>query len=144
MAYTDRTDRWQELRRVYLGGTPYELESVWYHRDQPVFKFKGVDTIGDAERLAGLEVFIPEPERTPLGEGEYYLSDLTGFRLLDLASGREIGIVTGWQETGGPVLLEVDGGRVLVPFARSILKTVDCAKREIRAELPDGLETLNG
>jgi 16S rRNA processing protein RimM len=129
---------------VYVGVSPYELESVWYHKDQPIFKFKGVDSIGQAEALSGLEVFIPESERGPLGEGEYYLSDLIGCRMLDNGSGREIGIVTGWQETAGPVLLEVDDGRVLVPFARSILKTVDCAKREIRAELPDGLESLNG
>jgi 16S rRNA processing protein RimM len=144
VSYTGRAERWQELRRVYVGESPYELESVWYHKDQPIFKFKGVDSIGQAEALSGLEVFIPESERGPLGEGEYYLSDLIGCRMLDDGSGREIGIVTGWQETAGPVLLEVDDGRVLVPFVRSILKSVDCAKREIRAELPDGLESLNG
>jgi 16S rRNA processing protein RimM len=144
VSYTARPERWAQLSRVYVGDAPYELESVWYHRDQPIFKFKGVDTIGQAETLAGQEVFIPESERGPLDEGEYYLSDLIGCRLLDDSSGREIGIVTGWQETAGPVLLEVDDGRVLVPFARSILKTVDCARREIRAALPDGLESLNG
>lgn len=144
VSYTDRPDRWRELRRVYVGDVGYELESVWYHKDQPIFKFKGVDTIGEAEALAGLEVFIPESERGPLAEDEYYLSDLLGCRMLDCGSGRQIGVVTGWQETAGPVVLEVDDGRILVPFARSILKTVDCARREIRAELPEGLETLNG
>ncbi len=129
---------------MYVGNIRYELESVWYHKDQPIFKFQGVDSIGEAEALAGLEVSILESERDPLADGEYYLSDLVGCRMLDAASGREIGIVTGWQETAGPVLLEVDDGRVLVPFARAILKAVDCARREIRAELPDGLETLNG
>ena len=103
-----------------------------------------MDTIGAAEKLVGAEIAIPEAERSPLGEGEYYLSDLLGYRLVDEGSGRVLGMVTGWQETAGPVLLEVDDGRVLVPFAKSILKAVDTAGREIRAELPDGLETLNG
>jgi len=144
VSYTDRPDRWRDLRQVYVGDVAYELESVWYHKDQPIFKFKGVDSIGAAEPLAGRDVFIPESERGPLDEGEYYLSDLVGCRLLDAASGREIGTVTAWQETGGPVVLEVDDGRVLVPFVRSILVLIDPVHREIRAELPDGMETLNG
>ena len=53
-------------------------------------------------------------------------------------------MVTGWQETGGPIVLEVDSGRILVPFVKSIFKKIDPAGREIRAELPEGLEELNG
>ena len=83
VSYTSRPERFQQLSRVYVGDTPYELESVWYHRDQPVFKFKGVDTIGGAEKLSGLEVTIPEAERAPLADDEFYLSDLTGCRLVD-------------------------------------------------------------
>ena len=63
--------------------------------------------------------------------------------MVDDASGRELGIVTGWQDSGGPILLEVDGGRLLVPFARAILKKIDTAGREIRVELPEGLENVN-
>ena len=103
-----------------------------------------MDDIGAAERLAGAEVTIPEDERFRVEEDEYYLSDLIGCRAVDDASGRIIGTVTGWSETGGPGLLELDGGRVLVPFARSLLKKVDVAAREIRMELPEGLEELNG
>jgi 16S rRNA processing protein RimM len=128
---------------VLVGGKAFELERVWYHKDQPIFKFKGVDSIGAAEALAGLEVTIPETERFPLSEDEYFLSDLVGWRMVEDSSGREVGTVTSWQETGGPVLLEVDGGRVLVPFARSILKKLDPLEREIRVDLPEGLEKLN-
>lgn len=144
VSYTDRPERFEQLSRVYLGDTPYELESVWYHGDQPVFKFKGVDTIGGAEKLAGSEVTIPEAERFPIAEDEYYLSDLVGCRLIDDASGRQVGVVTGWQETGGPIILEIDNGQILVPFVKSIFKKIETAGREIRAELPEGLEDLNG
>ena len=87
---------------------------------------------------------VPEDERYRVAEDEYYLSDLVGCRVLDDGSGRPIGTVTGWSETGGPVLLEVDEGRISVPFARSMLKKVDLGGREIRVELPEGLEELNG
>ena len=142
-AFFDHRERFDAVRRVLVGDTEYELESVWYHRDQPVFKFKGVDSIGDAERLAGLEVSVLEVQRFPLPEGEYYLSDLVGCRMLEDASGRVVGVVTGWEETGGPAVLDIDEGRVSVPFAKSIVKSVDLRSREIRVDLPEGLEELN-
>jgi len=40
-----------------------EVERAWMHRDHLIFKFKGVDTISDAERLAGADVAIPIEER---------------------------------------------------------------------------------
>lgn len=144
VSYTDRPERFDQLSRVNVGDTTYELESVWYHGDQPIFKFKGVDTIGQAGKLAGAEVTIPEAERFPIAGDEYYLSDLVGCQLVDDGSGRQMGVVTGWQETGGPIVLEIDSGRILVPFVKVILRKIDPAGREIRVELPAGLEDLNG
>ena len=73
-----------------------------------------------------------------------HLCERAGLALIDDASGRQVGVVTGWQETGGPIVLEIDSGRILVPFVKSILKKIDPAGREIRVELPEGLEDLNG
>jgi 16S rRNA processing protein RimM len=140
---SDHRERYQQLKRVWVGGTEYALERVWYHKDRPIFKFRGIDTIGQAEQFAGLEVEIPAGERFTLPEGEYYFADLVGCRIVDSRSGSAIGIVTGWQEIGGPVVLEVDGGRVLIPFARAILPEIDVNGREIRADLPEGLLDLN-
>ena len=39
-----------------------EVEHTWMHGDRVIFKFKGVDTITDAERLAGADVAIPLEE----------------------------------------------------------------------------------
>jgi 16S rRNA processing protein RimM len=144
--------RFQSLSTVYVDGTPYELERVWYHKEQPVLKLRGVDSISEAERLAGKDVSIPAEQRLALPDGEYYFSDLVGCRMVEDASGTPVGIVTGWQETGEsvnnrPVLLEVDDGRgpepLLIPFAGSMLKKIDVAAREIRTELPAGLLELN-
>ena len=40
-----------------------EVERTWMHGDHLIFKFKGVDTISDAERLAGADVSIPIEQR---------------------------------------------------------------------------------
>lgn len=122
-----------------------EVENIWTHGDHVIFKFKGVDTISDAERLAGAEVSIPLEQRADVPEGEYYQSDLVGCEVVD-DRGRLLGIVEGWQETGGPLLLEVrakDGKELLIPFAKSICKTIDPGRRRIQVTLPEGLEDLN-
>ena len=114
------------------------------HRDHLIFKFKGVDTISDAERLAGADVAIPIEERAEAAEGEYYQSDLVGCEVFDGV--RLLGTVAGCQETGGPLLVEVktaQGKELLIPFAKAIFTKIDLEQRRIDVVLPDGLLDLN-
>jgi len=115
------------------------------HGDQLIFKFKGIDSISDAERLSGAEVSIPFEQRDPVGEGEYYQTDLVGCEVFD-PTGRRLGTVEAFEETGGTPLIEVrteDGKQILIPFARSICTRIDVAQRRIEVNLPEGLEDLN-
>lgn len=58
---TSKPGRLESLSRVWLfgDGSPREVESVWRHDGKPVFKFRGIDTISDAETLVGAEIRIP-------------------------------------------------------------------------------------
>lgn len=129
--------------RVFVNGVEYEVENVWRHGDRVVFKFRGVDSISAAEKLSGADVAIPREERAPLPEGEYYQSDLVGCSVVT-REGEPIGTVQGWQEYGGPPLLEVSapGGPVLIPFAKSICIEIDLLHRRIVVDLPEGLRDL--
>jgi len=118
-----------------------EVERTWMHGNHLIFKFRGVDTISDAEKLAGAEVAIPFEQRAALGDEEYYESDLIGCEVVD-ASGRSLGQVTDFEETGGTPLLHV-GEDLLIPFARSICTTIDPSNKRIVVNLPSGLLTLN-
>jgi tRNA (guanine37-N1)-methyltransferase len=52
--------------------------------------------------------------------------------------------VTGWEEYGGPALLEVDNGRILIPFVKAICVDIRPADRVMRnVTLPDGASTIN-
>ena len=79
VALSSKPERYQALKEVFLfapggpaGGEKYEVESTWFHLGTLVFKFRGVDTISDAELLYGREVRIPASERISLDEGEYF------------------------------------------------------------------------
>jgi 16S rRNA processing protein RimM len=133
------------MKDVLVNQTPMEVERTWRHGDQVIFKFKGVDTISDAERLAGADVSIPIERRAPVPEGEYYQSDLLGCEVFD-PTGRHLGTVEAWQETAGTPLLEVrtpDQKEMLIPFAKSICTKIDPEQHRIEVTLPEGLEDLN-
>ena len=122
-----------------------EVERTWMHGHHIIFKFKGVDTISDAERLAGADVSIPMDQRPAAPEGEYYQSDLVGCDVFD-PTGRLLGTVEALQETIGALLLEVrkvGHKEMLIPFAKSICTKIDPEQRRIEVTLPEGLEDLN-
>jgi 16S rRNA processing protein RimM len=122
-------------------GRAAELERCWEHQGSLVLKFAGLDSRTEAENLQGWFVCVREDERPPLDKGQVYLSDLVGCEVIAF-DGRPIGVVTGWQDIGGPVLWEV-GEDLLIPFVEQICREVDSAERKIRVELPEGLEDLN-
>jgi 16S rRNA processing protein RimM len=127
---------------LFGDGQRYEVEETWFHNGVLIFKFRGVDSISDAERLSGAEVRVPLAERTPLEPDEYFESDLIGCAVVDRRTGQRLGQVTAWVDSGGPGLLEVDGDW-LIPFARSICVEIDPGAKRVAVELPEGLKDVN-
>lgn len=152
MSFCGGPERFQEVREVMLfpaaGGEPRaaEVESVWQHRGVLIFKFRGIDSISEAETVERHEVRIPLEQRAAPPEGEYFHSDLVGCEVIERATGERLGVVEDLQEYGGPALLEVSRGEggepLLVPFARSICVEIDPARRRIVVDLPEGLKDL--
>jgi 16S rRNA processing protein RimM len=119
------------------------VELSWKHGDYWVLKFEGVDSIGDTERFRGADIWIPLIDRGQLPSGEYFRSDLLGCTVRE-SNGRDVGRVVGFQQHGGPLLLEIDmnGREILVPFVPDICQSVDLEAKTIGAALPEGLLDL--
>jgi len=148
-ALTSKPERFQKLEEVFLfrDGQAlepgrFQVESVREHQRAWLFKFRGVDTMSQAEALERAEIRIPQSERLALEESEHYLSDLMGCEVRDRATGELVGVVTGWDDAGGPGLLEV-GENLMIPFARSICVEIDTHAKRILVNLPEGLKDLN-
>jgi 16S rRNA processing protein RimM len=144
VALTGKPERLENLREVYLfgDGARYEVEKVWFHNGAPVFKFRGIDSIGDAERLVRAEVRIPFSQRAELEPGEFYESDLLGCEVVERATGESLGRVSAWNDAGGPGLLVLDS-ELLIPFVRTFCLEIDIAAKRIVVDLPEGLKELN-
>lgn len=140
----DRFARLEEVRLLGDGSLHhvgfYQVDAVWEHDGALVFKFRGVDSITDAEKLRGAEVQVPKAERIALEPGEYFHSDLIGCEVRERGSGRVIGRVTNFEEFGGPPLIEIDSGRLLIPFVKAICVDIRPEDKQIEVELPEGLE----
>jgi 16S rRNA processing protein RimM len=134
-----------------------ELQNHWLHKAGGqagvVLHFAGVESISQAEALAGLIVAIPLEERAALGEDEVHIADLIGCELIDV-SGAEpatVGRIENVDRSAGPKpsdavpLLIVRGakGEILVPFAKSYLRKLDLAAQRVEMALPEGLLDLN-
>jgi 16S rRNA processing protein RimM len=119
-----------------------------------VLHFAAVDSIEQAEQLAGKEVLVPSTERVALEPGAAYISDLVGCTLYD--RDRPLGIVDSVQfptssdgtrrlEEAAPLLAVTspEGDEILIPYATAFLRNLDLAAKSIHMELPEGLAEIN-
>ena len=122
-----------------------EVEDLWPHKGLVVLKFRGVDSMNDAELLIGSELQVPSAERADLEPGWNFVSDLIGCTVLDHA--REIGRIEDVQFGAGeaPLLIVANsaGKKFDVPFADAYLESVDTAQRQVRMNLPEGMLEIN-
>jgi 16S rRNA processing protein RimM len=119
-----------------------------------VLHLTGIDSIEQAEQLAGFEVLVPLAERRPLEADAAYISELIGCTLYD--HDQPLGIVAGVHfptstdgsrrlDDAAPLLAVStrSGDELLIPFARAFLLKLDPAAKSIRMALPEGLAELN-
>jgi 16S rRNA processing protein RimM len=163
---TDFPEKFAERKRLWLLGAsgagggafahttkssvPRELELIahWLHKGGIVLHFAGIDSISAAETLKGLTVAIPRAARAALAEDEVYIGDLIGCVLIDVAQAEPVlvGEIEEVDRSVGPVALLVVNGassEVLIPFAKSYLRSMDLLARRVEMALPEGLIELN-
>jgi 16S rRNA processing protein RimM len=130
--------------RTTSGEQCLTIASARVQHGRPVVGFEGVSNIEAAQRLAGLELRIPEESLQPLEPGRYYEHQLVGCSV-ESADGAAVGTVVRVDSGGGSSRLVIDGarGEILIPLAADICVDVDVAARRIRVAPPEGLLELN-
>jgi 16S rRNA processing protein RimM len=103
-------------------------------------KLGGVDSLFQADRLAGLEIGVPEGSLKERPMGEFFLFELIGCTVSDIRGGT-VGRVRDVLSAGSGDLLVVEdkGKEILIPFHESICVEVDIPGKRIRIDPPEGL-----
>lgn len=127
-----------------------------------IVKLAGVEDRDQAETLRGCAILVPASDRPDLADGEFYVADLMGLRVILQATGVEVGLVTDLYEAGNdllevtlhprpdapgssgpsptpPTLPSQKPKKVLIPFVESIVPTVDLAQGCLYLDPPMGL-----
>ena len=111
---------------------PLVITAVRFHRNRPIIAIDGVESMSDAEALAGAELRVPEDALRALPDGTFYRHDLVGCRVTTVA-GASLGTVTEVEGTLEGSRLVVGTGRDqhLIPLVSDICVRIDPAAREI-------------
>src|SRR5256885_951925 len=96
----------EEIAKALVDNPDQEavIESCRWQHGRCVAKFKGIDTISEAERYVGSEVKMPAADLPAAKEGSFYTSQLKGCGVYD-SRGEHVGTVTGILEAGSSNVL---------------------------------------
>jgi 16S rRNA processing protein RimM len=127
------------------GGQQVErrIASVRFQQGRPILALEGVETMNEAEALAGAELKVPVTALAPLPGGTYYRHDLVGCEVRT-KDGQVVGTVT---DVEGPLersrlVVARTGGELLVPMVDKICIEVDPGAKRIVIDPPEGLLDL--
>ena len=141
---TDFPDRFARTPTLYLGDAraPRAVQSARQHQRIVLLKLDGVDDETAAQRLRGLTLWIPESERTPLADNQFYLHDVVGLKVVHI-NGQPLGEVVDFITGSGNDLFVVratPGGRdVLLPAVREFIRELDIPGGVLRVDPIPGL-----
>ena len=143
--FTDDIKRFDNLKEVYVEKNntkkEYEIEEVKYHKDMVLIKFKGIETVEQAEKLKNSYVTISRDSAEELEEDRYYIVDLLG---LEVYTDEQIllGILEDIFNTGSNdiyVVKSSDGKQILLPAIKDVVKNIDIENKKIIVHIIPGL-----
>ena len=120
-----------------------KLEDYWFQKNRVVLKLAAYDDVDKAKELIGSDFAVPESDRVPLDEDEYYDWELEGCTVK--VGDESIGEVRSVMRTGGAEILVIRdqaGKEQLVPLATPIVVEVNVAAKMIVIDPPEGLLEL--
>lgn len=136
----------ERLPSVFLKGKnemiEKQIEKVGYHKNQVILKFKGCDSIDEAETLRNMYLLVKREDLGELPEGVFYIADLIG---LDVYTdeGEFLGKVDDIYSTGANdiyVIKDELGKQKLLPGIPDVIQQISLEDAKITVHLLEGLD----
>ena len=124
------------------GTRQFEVTHAREAKDHLVVTLKGVASRDDAERLNGLELYVPRDRLPDTDDGEYYHTDLIGLAAVTTTE-QPLGRVIAIHNFGAGDIIEIappQGATMLLPFTNAVVPTVDLAGGRVIIELPQEID----
>jgi 16S rRNA processing protein RimM len=116
-------------------------------KDMLVARVEGVNDREAAQRLTGVELYLPRDKLPPPEEDEFYLADLVGLRA-ERVDGAPLGQVIALRNFGAGDILEVrpsaGGESLMFPFTKAVVPIVDVVGGSVTIAPPEEVEGEEG
>ena len=138
-------ERFDDLKKVYVKikkeEKELEIEEVKYHKDMVLIKFKGIETVEQAETLRNSYLEINREDAIPLEEGTYFIADLLESDVYT-DEGELLGKLEDIYNSGSKDIYVVKnelGKTILLPGISEVIKEVNIEESKIIVHLLKGL-----
>lgn len=98
-----------------------------------IARLSGIADRSGAERIKGMDLYVPRAALPELAAGEFYQADLLGLAALD-TEGRPLGRVAAIHDFGAGAILEIEGGAL---WPASSIAAVDLSAGKLVLEQRD-------
>ncbi len=140
-SYTDNEKKILKLKKVYIRGKEYKVESMRLQKQMFLMKLQGVDDIDQTKNIMN-EMCFREVEKNESNDDEgYFIKDLVGIEVVDL-EGNIIGTLKEVFRTGANDVYEVvdeNNKSIYLPAIKKVIKSIDISSRKMTVELMEGL-----
>lgn len=144
--YTDDITKIEEFKKVLIEKKKelieYEIEEVRYHKNQALIKFKGIDSIEQAETLRNCIIKIHRSSEKELPEDTFYIVDLIG---LDVYTdeNEKLGVVKDvFSVPSGShdiYVVQTNEKDILLPAIGDVIKDINIKENKMIVHMIDGL-----
>ncbi len=140
-SYTDNEKKILKLKKVYIRGREYKVESMKLQKQMFLMKLQGIDDIDQTKSIMN-EMCFREVEKNESNDDEgYFIKDLVGIEVID-ESGNTIGTLKEVFRTGANDVYEVvdqNNKSIYLPAIKKVIKSIDISSRKMTVELMEGL-----
>jgi 16S rRNA processing protein RimM len=142
---TDEPELYENMESVFVefnkNLVPFFIENSSLHKNDFLrVRFEDVDSEEEADKLIGLEVYLPLSMLPKLEGNKFYFHEVIGFEIEDKRLG-VFGKIISINDSSAQPLFEVVNGSVeiLVPMIDQFLVKIDRENKKVIMDLPEGL-----
>ena len=142
---TDEPELYENMESVFVefnkNLVPFFIENSSLHKNDFLrVRFEDVDSEEEADKLIGLEVYLPLSMLPKLEGNKFYFHEVIGFEIEDKRVG-VFGKIISINDSSAQPLFEVVNGSVeiLVPMIDQFLVKIDRENKKVIMDLPEGL-----
>jgi 16S rRNA processing protein RimM len=117
-----------------------EVERARDHKGRKIIKFRGVDSVEQAEALRGHSLWMTRAQIGPLDEDRWFVQDLLGVSVIT-EDGEELGTLSEVMHmpANDVYVVRGEGGEILLPVIDNVVLRVDLEAGTMVVRLMEGM-----